>query len=307
MFHSHRTLNRPSRWLKAGSGVAALAAALTLVPASPAQAQEDALADPNLGRVSLDVGVDFATDYFFRGFPQENQGLIAQPWAEVGFSLYEGDGAINSLDAYVGVWNSLHTHKDLATEAPSNWYEADFYTGVTVGLFDDWEVGFVYTAYMYPGYDIDSINEVGLTLAYDDSELLGDFAMAPYVGFFFETDSGSSENRYFEVGFGPSFDLIESQDDGVGLALSIPVTVGLDMGEYYGDNTFGFFDIGAVVSTPLGFIPGDFGAWEAYAGVHYIRLGNQAAAAGAPDFGFPGITDGGKNHVYGTLGFSMSY
>jgi hypothetical protein len=64
-------------------GLAALAALAAGGPAAAA---------PNTGRLSLLLGNDFTTAYFFRGIVQERRGFITQPYAEVGLKLYEGKG-----------------------------------------------------------------------------------------------------------------------------------------------------------------------------------------------------------------------
>src|SRR5687768_16373201 len=65
-------------------------------------------AGTNEGRVSLDVGVDFTTDYYFRGIIQETEDSIIQPYAEIGLNLYKGEGSLNSISGTLGIWNSFH-------------------------------------------------------------------------------------------------------------------------------------------------------------------------------------------------------
>lgn len=286
----------------------ALAGALGLSPMmafADEAAGEGAVDDgPNKGRISLSAGFDVTSSYFFRGFAQENQGFIVQPWVEVGFNLYEGDGALGSLDLAFGSWNSLHSNKTLATSDPSGWYEADFYASLSAALFDDFSASFVYTAYMYPGYSISTIEEVGVVLGYTTPEpLFGVVSVDASTGFYFETSNGAGgagTHKYFELCVTPSIDLTESIS--LPVTFSVPMKLGLDMDDYYGNETYGFFDIGFVFSMPLSFIPSDFGAWEAYAGVHYLHTGD-----GSTDFAGAITKAGEHNHVYGTFGISMSY
>jgi hypothetical protein len=272
----------------------------------PAQAQEG----PNTGRISLSAGMDIVTAYYFRGYAQENQGLIGQPWAEIGFNLYQGDDMIDGVDLYIGTWNSLHSDRTGAgattmpgsSNSPGNWYETDFYAGVSFGILEDWTLDVLYTAYMSPNNAFSTIEEIGLIIAYDDSELLGEFSLSPYVGFFFETSNaggGQQDNKYFEAGVEPAFELTEAMD--MPLTISFPLTLGLDMDRYYGNRTFGYFDAGARVSVPLQFVPADFGQWSAHAGAHVIfansnlRTINQA------------VTSGRSAEFYGVFGVEMSY
>lgn len=75
--------------------------------------------------VSGSMGVDFTTAYFFRGIVQENQGVISQPWVELGYNLHSADEGLKSVDLVFGVWNSLHDGP--TGGAGGIWYESDFY------------------------------------------------------------------------------------------------------------------------------------------------------------------------------------
>lgn len=292
------------------AGGVMLLAVLLAMPAV-ATAQEEEIDPVNEGAISLDAGFDVTSFYIFRGLPQENQGAIIQPWAEIGATLFESDsGPVNSVSVYGGLWNSLQDEDTFAdtTGSVDIWYEADVYAGASMTLMEDWSLSVTHTSLTSPNDGFGTIHEVAGSVGYDDSGLLGDFALSPYVTIIGEydgqADGGTDEGIYLEVGGGPSFTLIDSADYPV--TLSIPLTAGFSVDDYYegtdGDDTFGYFDIGADVSMPLSFMPGKFGSWETYAGVHFITLGDNAAA-----FGAPAITDGDDNFVYGTFGVSFSY
>lgn len=288
----------------AGSLVAALAA--------PALAQEDP-APVNTGAVTWTLGADLVTEYWFRGMAQENQGLIVQPYADVTFSIIS-EGNV-TLDLYTGVWNSVHE------ENVEEWYEADFFAGAVFGLPRGFSLDVSYVNYYGPDAGGEFAEEIDVALSYDDSELWGDngFALSPYVLLAYEIDAGADalgtagdEGLYLEVGIEPSFALTQGGD--YPLTLSVPVTVGFGIEDYYetglgGDDdgedfTFGFVDIGGVVSTPLPFIPADYGAWEASLGVHYILLGDEAQDISGP-LGFN--VDDDDSSLYVTFGVSMTY
>ena len=56
------------------------------VAATGAPASEDKA--PNTGRVSLGLGADWASAYYFRGIANvQNGGSNVQPYAEIGFKL----------------------------------------------------------------------------------------------------------------------------------------------------------------------------------------------------------------------------
>jgi hypothetical protein len=84
--------------------VAVSAPAYAQTPAPPAPAETK----PNTGRVSLTAGVDWTTDYYFRGILQEDKDWIFQPYGEISFKLVEGTPAFGNVALTVGLWNSLH-------------------------------------------------------------------------------------------------------------------------------------------------------------------------------------------------------
>ena len=134
----------------------------------------------------------------------------------------------------------------------------------------------------------------------DDSELLNGFALAPRVGIAIElsgqADGGASEGAYLELGVEPGLQLLEG-----GASVGFPVTLGMSLNNYYEDgagfnDTFGYFDVGAVGSFPLG-LPESVGSWELTGGVHLLALGNYLEA----------INDGDQFQVVGSFGFSIGY
>ncbi|MFQ5846246.1 MAG: hypothetical protein ACE5IQ_01075 [Candidatus Methylomirabilales bacterium] len=261
----------------------------------------------NTGRISLNAGVDFPTAYFFRGILQEDEDFIAQPFGEITVNLYEGTGGLTSVSATLGLWNSLHsgpTGGGGPTDNPKIWYEADAYGGLTFGLFENWEAGVTYIAYTSPNDSFDTVQEVYLSLGYDDSDLLGPFALSPHVLVAFEfdnqADGGSDEGIYVELGVEPGLTLIKSEQFPV--TLSFPITLGLSADDYYefgtgDDSTFGYFDGGIVLSMPLGFIPAAFGTWEINAGVHFLALGDNLET----------VNSGDAFEAIGTFGISLAY
>ncbi len=278
-----------------------LACSLITLPLLSAPAfGQDEVPEPNSGRISLDLGVDWTSEYFFRGYLQEDDGLIIQPWIEVGFSLKEAENEDDfSLSASLGIWNSFHSEKTGANgTANDSWYEADLYGGLALG----WkflEFGVGYTFYTYPNNTaFDTVQELGLTLGIDLPEddwtrWIGDLSL----GIFIETDNsnvGPDEAVYFEFGFGPSFELM-----GGDATLSIPVTLGFSLDDYYvgadDDDTLGWASVGAMIEYPLG--SGDFGDWTLTGGVNVLFLGDTAEAVNNDD----------DTAIVGFVGISMSY
>ncbi len=309
-------------------GLAAVfAAALTLSTFSTARAQEDA--PVNTGAVSLAGGVDFVSQYWFRGIAQENQGFIAQPYIEVGLNM--APVGMDWLDLYGGVWNSIHSNSFIAdTTTPpdgtnegdqTGFFETDWYVGASFALPAGFALDVAYVSLLGPAFGDIFAEEIDITLSFDDSGLWGEpmegwTGFAPYIMVVRETGGGSDAlgpggelGTYLEFGVAPGFTILPSED--MPVDLTIPVTLGFSLDDYYEDGTgddeaFGFVDFGAEVSTPLSFMPQEFGSWSAYAGVHAIVLGDSTQEISGPNqFGV--IGEDSDVEVYGVFGISMEY
>lgn len=315
--------------------------AAALGTSAPAFAEDGAApAGPNTGKLSFSGGIDFTTHYFFRGIWQEDQGLIAQPYGGMGVALYEGDGWLNSITLNVGVWASLHdgptgTGDDVSRPEglsgdPQIFYEFDVSGGISLGLFDDWTVGLTWTAYTSPNDRFNTIQDVAVGLGYNDSDFWNEiwpdsgFALNPSVTLIFETDdqadagnslfgplTNTDEGVYLGIGIKPAFTIIQSETNPV--TLTIPVTVGLSLDDYYEqdtdgdgsaeDETFGYVDLGVELSTPLSFMPSDYGSWSFKIGAHFMWLSENNAFANQPGAG----DTGDEFEIIGITGISFSY
>jgi hypothetical protein len=294
--------NQVSRLFCAGLATAGLTLAAT-----PGFAQEDADMSPNQGAISFSVGADVVTTYVFRGYEQEDSGLIFQPYIELGVNVFETEDM--SLDFYAGNWNSWHSEETGSDgDGPAWWYEADLYAGLSLSAFEYWTFDLAYIGYFYPGGSSDDIHELDFTVAFDDSwlweEYAGfEFALNPYFLAAFEFDNrNGDDNSYGEFGLEPALTVIESEDYPV--SISVPMAIGFSIDDYYADvdtgdeETFGFFSIGLAASTDLPFIPAAYGTWSASAGYTFFVLNDNA--------GLQDVDGGDTNHV-GMLGVSMSY
>src|SRR5690606_15223755 len=133
---------------------------------------------------------DFTTAYFFRGILQERDGFIWQPSLDVGITLFEGEGLLESVDVSVGVWNSIHSEKTFASgSGPSNWYESDVYPSLALGFAGGLATALTYQVYTGPNGSFPTIQNLDLDVAWDDSELWGgSFGLAPSATLSFELD-----------------------------------------------------------------------------------------------------------------------
>jgi hypothetical protein len=266
-------------------------------------------AQTNQGRISLDVGVDFTTDYYFRGIIQETDDSIIQPYAEIGFKLYEGPAGsgLDSISGTLGIWNSFHggdTGADgSGTTDPKFWYESDLYAGIAVGFAKRFELGLTYTLYTSPNGSFNDVGEWSIGLSFDDSDLLGPFSLSPSATLAFEVDGsafGPDKGTYLQLGVEPGATLLENPQVSVGV--SVPLTLGLSLDDYYedangNDDGFGYFDAGVAVNLGFGGIPKSFGELSVTVAGHFLFLGDNLEEANNGD-GFKAI---------GSIGVSLSY
>ena len=282
-------------------GLAAIGAAAVVLSAVPAAAQGS---DPNTGALTLTGGFDFLNAYMFRGIPQDEDhfGSVMWPYADLGISLFSGDGAFRSLGVNIGTWNSLHTG-GMGLDGPVHrlWYESDFYTTLGFGFGGGTSVGLTYTAYTSPNGLFTTVKEFAFKFAVDDSGYLGRASVKPYllvareldaspgVG---QADGGLEAGTYMEVGAAPGFTVSR-------FGVAAPLKIGLSLDNYYegadGDERFGFFSLAGIVTVPFSSQPTRFGSWNVHGGLEYLRL----VANRTQGFG--------ENQVVGSIGIGFSY
>lgn len=279
---------------------AALLAALT-VP-SFAMAQDEGA---NTGAFHFGADLNFTTSYFFRGYNQEDTGLIFQPNVYTTFNAVNSDDV--TVDLKLGSWNSFHSEQTASDDA---WYESDLYAIATVGVAGlKFNVG--YTIYTYPGDAFEAIHELGISTSYSDAKLwedagLNGFALNPTLGYYIELDDGNGEeDQYLELGLFPAYSIGREDMGTLGKGtLTFPLILGMSTDSYYLDSDgsnefFGYWSAGVTLGVPLDMIPAKYGTWVANAGVNYIHLLADSAEL---------ANDGGTDYeVQGFIGLSMSY
>lgn len=268
------------------SAFAAAALAGTAFAGTPAKEYKATKEIVKESCITGDLGVDFTSNYISRGVPQENQGVIAQPYFDLYFKLYEGSGALTKVTANLGAWSSIHSHRNQGSAgggSVSSWYEFDYSVGLTF-QFGNFSVTPSFLSLLSPNDTFADNYNVNLALAYDDSELLGAFALHPHVTVMYELDgkagTGPREGLYYEIGIAPSIKVGEG-------TLSFPINLGLGSDDFYGsvnngDDTYGYLSAGLALEYPLNFVPECLGAWAVKANATYWNLGDNAANSGNP-------------------------
>lgn len=264
-------------------------------------------------RISGDLGINVVSQYVSRGLILENQGPIIQPYADLYFKLYEGQGFLNQVQINLGIWNSFHGEKTDAgavsggSSTTRSWYECDLTAGVSFTFGKNWTFTPSYYTFLSPADAFSTFQGLNLKLAFDDTDFLGKFALHPYVQVLFELEnkagSGPDEGVYYEVGIAPSRPVGP-------VTVTLPVTAGFGSNDFYGslnrrtgqieNEAFGFVSSGVNVAYELAFIPKSYGTWTATAGYTYYYLGNGARDFNTPERG--GTVRGGSGdrheHVF---------
>ena len=235
--------------------------------------------------ITGDIGLDVVSNYISKGVVYNNQGGILQPYADLHFRIYKGAGALSSVTADIGIWNSFHGHTSpnvgtyragLNRQSTANWFEFDFYAGLTANI-NKFSISPYFKTYESPSSVFQTTYTSGINVAYDDSTLLGAWALHPYAlvelqlegstGNNFTTPTHHGRGQYYEVGIAPA----HSWGD---LTLSLPIKGGFGSGGFYlGNRGFGFVSVGVAASYALNCIPACLGKWSLTSSATYYRLG----------------------------------
>ena len=264
------------------AGVAA--ASLLALPASLLAGTETAsktvIEETKKSCITGDLGVNFVSKYFSRGVIQEDQGVIAQPYADLYFSLYEGTGFINKVSLNLGIWASIHSHHPGVVSTTKAWYEFDYTPGVSVTFAKDFTLTASYLEFDSPNDAFTTSRNLNFNLAFNDADYLGAFALHPHVTYMRELDGKAAngpagvQGNYYEAGIAPALPTFGP------LSVTFPVSVGLGSANFYAADTgFGYVSAGANASVALTFIPACYGAWALNASATYYYLHGSLATS----------------------------
>ena len=88
-------------WCAAAAALALTASTFTFAQTTaPAEAAPE---DPNTGALTVSGGVDWTTAYFFRGYNQEDTGLIVQPYLTLTSALVSNDNFTSTATSRRGI------------------------------------------------------------------------------------------------------------------------------------------------------------------------------------------------------------
>lgn len=234
--------------------------------------------------ITGDFGVTFTSEYDSRGIPQPQQwkGVIAQPYLDLYIKLYSGDANswfINSVSAQLSFWSDIgsnHSTSPAGSTTP-DWYEFDWDPGISVTFAQKFTLLVQYFEFDSPADAFTTARSIDAALTYDDSSLLGAFALHPHFTVLWELGAPGfaglqPHGWYYELGVAPGYTFLKNSK--YPITVTLPFTLGLgDSGGFYGNNNFGYFATGPNISVPLAFIPSGFGSWTLSAAYTYEYVG----------------------------------
>lgn len=189
---------------------------------------------------------------------------------------HEKGEVLNGVTLTAGAWNNFQTSFE---RSPYN--EVDPIIGIDFALWKDLTLGATYVPFISPPNNFETEHNFEFKIAYDDTDLLGPFALHPYIKPFWHFSGpspvilGGSDSWDFEIGINPAVDLFKDTD--FNFKVNFPLfTVWGDKAWYGGPGTLlGHVSQGIVFTKPLNnWISPDNGIWAFYAGYAYSRIVN---------------------------------
>lgn len=248
---------------------------LMVTLAAPALAQEPAVPDGDErppqamvraerpsrpSRFSVEAGASLVSQYISRGVAFSEKPSL-QPYVSLSVALPElTGGSISEFNWFVGNWNSLQSGGPGLGQANrgtlSGWYEADLYTGVSLGVRDRWKLALTYYYYHSPSHSFAGYSDVEAILSFDDSGHwegvlpLSDFRLSPALRVTQEVNRPRRDDAfYIQPSLTPSFNIGREERP---VRIRIPLVLGFSDDYYRGTRGgkvgFGYFRTGITIA-----------------------------------------------------------
>lgn len=258
-----------------------------------------------------------------RGLLVTNEGLTEQYVAGLVLVLPQ------NFSVVVGSWNDVdafHQH----TPGTGAWVEEDFFAGVNYQVTKQLKLSATYDSWNFPSGSPSNEQNIEFIATFDDSQVGRSWSIQPHAEIFWAISSPSSvvvlgrpanagTSAYLEIGAKPTLKL-----DSFPLTLTMPTWISVGPSEFWcdsasgaamaaksikgigcGGNNFGVFSTGLTATTPLSFIPSQYGGWSVFIGLQYFNLLNGALVdAQALTINSP---SGHRNVFNGIAGFSLGF
>jgi hypothetical protein len=293
LFHRYRTF-------LAGLAATAVAAPLAFAGTEEAGKETKAIVAPEPEtKVHFLLNLEIANEYVTpRGMIVRDKGVTIQPLALMLTNLYKGDGFLNDVTMVLGAWNDFGTsgvskHAPFGSNPKTYWSEIDPIAGLSFTFLKDFKLDVTYTSFVEQVLDIETSHHLETKLSYDDSKILGAFALHPYVSYWQELQGKATDADVPYAVFGPSPKSGNHPDPGSSFYFDIGVSPGYTFpcgvkieapcrimlpddrfyGEYYkSSSTIGLYELGLKATAPLNFMPKGYGHWSAHVGGKYINF-----------------------------------
>jgi len=272
-------------------GVAMSAAAVSTSVGQTADAKDSkamtsapaATTPPPPSAITGDFGVTVTNLYDSRGYALVTRGAMVQPYLDIYFQAYSGDGFINSIVPTLSFWSDVNSDTNFAS-VPGNtvpaWYEFDWLPGITINFAKHFALTVSYYEFDSPSGGFNTARSINSTLAYDDTGLLDpskNFSLQPHITVLDElpgpgSAGGFRNGTYAEFGLTPTYTVFGKSE--YPLTLTVPLTY--DAGDHFYKEgiSFGYVSVGVGASVPIAFIPSQFGAWTGSVGWKYFHTGD---------------------------------
>lgn len=303
MNSSHSSQSSPPAPSQTGSARRVLTAALLAASASATAELAPVHAEDAPSRVHALVAFNFANEYVTpRGMLVRNKGLTVQPLFLTFTSLYKGDSFISEVTLVGGVWNDLGTsgvsvHGPYGSNPKTPWTEIDPIGGFSIGFAKNFKLDITYTAFAEQILDIGTSHHLETKLSYDDTSILGAFALHPSITLWQELDGKATDaalpggviklppvnpsakhpapnsSHYFDLGIAPGY----AFKDFHGIKIEAPTRILMPDERFYGDfyaksSTVAIFETGLKLSFPINFMPAGLGHWGGNVGFKYMNF-----------------------------------
>jgi hypothetical protein len=244
--------------------------------------------EPGYSPLAVTGGFDYRDHYFFRGYDRVSSGPMIQPYADVGYTVF--DNGRLAVTPHVGAWADFTEEKGPNPPVHVNEFRANAGVAVEVSRF---VLDFRYVLYTSPSDVFEKVHEVGVDVRYDDRSFWRHddcpfVALNPSFSLFHEAEDNNDDEKNTFVGVGLEPTLRPFDVGPLPLTVSFPLTLGGSYDGYYRDDdghnvNFGYWEAGVRCALPLG-RSAYGGRWSVEAELDYVRLlADSAEAANGHD------------------------
>jgi len=259
-------------------------------PAAAEKLQESA--------ISGNIGMNVVTSYYYRGILQAGgkHSPSFQPFADIYFKAYEGDGALNKAVVNISVWDSF-TNPAAFTGNPNigskkAWFESDFTPGIAL-TFGKVTLTETYMVYSYPNDPATGTStNLNSKLSFDDGDLLGAYALHPSITHMVELTGNAGtvaakKGQYWEAAVAPGISAGP-------VAVTFPIALAFGSSKFYNKDGYAYTSAGINLAYTLP-VAKSYGTWTVNTGATYYNT-SKAATGNASD-----------NDVVGSVGMAVAF